>query len=59
MQNLDSRLAKFLNERDEIHEKMQPHKKALKPLTIRLKQVNKNIQTLKTIKKKSDNACNK
>lgn len=51
MQNLDSRLNKFLNERDEIHEKMQPHKKALKPLTIRLRQVNKNIQNIKTKQK--------
>lgn len=52
MLNLDSRLTKFLSEREEIHSKMFPHKEALKPLTKRLKQVSKNIETLKTLKKK-------
>jgi len=58
MQNLDSRLDKFLNERKEIHKKMLPLKQAMKPLTKRLKQVNKNIQNIKTKKKKIQNICN-
>lgn len=59
MQNLDQRLTKFYSERDEIHKKMLPLKNKLKPLSIRLKQVSKNIETLKTLKKKSDSPCNK
>jgi archaellum component FlaC len=53
MQNIDTRLNKFILERDEIHKKMQPIKDMLKPLSKRLKQVSKNIETLKVIKKKS------
>ena len=59
MQNIDTRLTKFISEREEIHKKMIPLKDKLKPLSIRLKQVSKNIETLKTIKKKSDYPCNK
>lgn len=58
MLNLDQRLANFLNERSEIHDKMKPLKKAMKPLTVRLIQVNKNIQNIKTQKKKIENTCN-
>lgn len=51
MQNIEIRLSKFISEREEIHNKMLPHKEALKPLSKRLKQVSKNIETLKFLKK--------
>ena len=51
MQNLDSRLTKFLNERDELRKKIWELKKPILPLSKRLKQVSKNIETLKALKK--------
>lgn len=51
MQNLDSRLTKFLNEREELRKKISELKKPIIPLSKRLKQVSKNIETLKTLKK--------
>ena len=39
MAQLQQRLARFVQERKEIHEKMQPLKKELKPLSMRLLQV--------------------
>jgi len=47
MSNLEARLAKFMKEREEIHEKMKPLKDILKPLSKRLMQVTSNIETLK------------
>ena len=49
MSQLQERLAKFEQERKEIHEKMLPLKKELKPLTMRLIQVWRNIWNIKTI----------
>lgn len=53
MQNIDSRLTKFLNEREELRKKISELKKPIFPLSKRLKQVSKNIETLKTLKNKS------
>lgn len=47
MANLTSRLARFEQERKEIHEKMLPLKNELKPLSKRLMQVSRNINVLK------------
>ena len=48
MANLIQRLDKFEQERKEIHEKMKPLKDELKPLTMRLIQVWRNIWNIKT-----------
>jgi len=49
MAQLNERLAKFEQERKEIHEKMKPLKDELKPLTMRLIQVWRNIWNIKTM----------
>lgn len=47
MANLQASLDKFLKEREEIHKKLKPLKELQKPLSKRLMQVTRNIQTLK------------
>ena len=48
MAQYTERLARFEQERKEIHEKMKPLKDELKPLTMRLIQVWRNIWNIKT-----------
>lgn len=49
MAQLQERLAKFEQERKEIHKKMKPLKDELKPLSMRLLQVWKNIENVKSM----------
>ncbi len=51
MAQLQERLTRFEQERKEIHDKMKPLKEELKPLSMRLIQVWRNISNIKTTMK--------
>lgn len=59
MRNYEKLLQKWTKKREEIHEKMRPHKEALKPLSKKLFKANNRIANIKSSIKKEQNTCNK